>query len=129
MPQLMSFVELGGYPDLEPLYLRLGFQHQLFTSARKLIAALKRTDVAAVVVEFNYQTDFRDRTSSAESIIAAINVPQRCPICVLYREQERAQIDLLIQRFPFVMALPHPVDQTVLASTLAPFGDGHHTNH
>ena len=69
---LLSVVELGGYPNFQPLYQRLDYAVQQVNTSRKAIAEIKRSPPDVIVAEFNYQSDFRDRTSSLESLLAAV---------------------------------------------------------
>jgi hypothetical protein len=49
-----SIIESPLHPDLGPLYHRLGLAHQLFTSERKAIQALKTMPPDIVVADFIY---------------------------------------------------------------------------
>jgi ActR/RegA family two-component response regulator len=69
---LLSIVELGGYPDFRAIYERAGFKVETINSVRKAITALRTMKPDVIVAEFNYQSDFRDRTSSLESLLATM---------------------------------------------------------
>ena len=73
---LLSIVELGGYPNFSPLYQSLGYTTVVENRMRKAIAFLRRQQPDVIVTEFNFQSDFRDRTSSLESLLAVV---QRLP--------------------------------------------------
>ena len=81
---LLSIIELGGYPDLSPLYKKYGYQPNVVYSMRKALAAFKKTKPMVVVAEFNYQSDFRDRTSSLESLIAVAQRNVNIKLIVIY---------------------------------------------
>jgi hypothetical protein len=66
---LLSIIELGGYPDLSSVYKKHGYEPIVVYSMRKALTALKKVKPAVVVAEFNYQSDFRDRTSSLKKNI------------------------------------------------------------
>ena len=55
---LLSIIELGGYPNLSPLYKKHGYEPIVVYSMRKALVALKKMKPAVVVAEFNYQSDF-----------------------------------------------------------------------
>lgn len=74
--RLLAIVELGGYPNLLPLYQKLGFKADWVTSQRKARNYLKQQQPDLVVAEYNYQTDFRDRSSNLETLAAVL---QRYP--------------------------------------------------
>ncbi|WP_293648629.1 hypothetical protein [Thiolapillus sp.] len=63
---LLAIIELGGYPNLMPVYQRLGFDADLVTTQRKAKAWLKKKQPDVIVAEYNFQTDFRDRSSNLE---------------------------------------------------------------
>ena len=74
---LLSIIELGGYPNFTPLYHELGYEVAVETRMRKAISFLKRRTPDVIVAEFNFQSDFRDRTSSLESLLARVKTGQR----------------------------------------------------
>ena len=74
--QLLSIIELGGYPNFTPLYEELGYNVEIATRMRKALGLLKKQQPDVIVAEFNFQSDFRDRTSSLESLLAVV---QRLP--------------------------------------------------
>ena len=73
---LLSIVEIGGYPNFSALYSDFGYEVTVVPSMRKAIGFLKKRRPAVIVAEFNFQSDFRDRTSSLESLLAVV---QRMP--------------------------------------------------
>ncbi len=116
--RLLLIVELGGYPDFSPLYRDLGYTVEVVTSGRKAIAALKQRPPAAVVAEFNYQHEFRDRTSWLESVLATLQSLPDSRVVVVYHPEEAQQLQALQVRFPGFAALPHPVDAAALEQLL-----------
>jgi ActR/RegA family two-component response regulator len=115
---LLSIIELGGYPDFTALYERLGFEVVTVVSTRKALAVLKQTTPRVIVAEFNYQSDFRDRTSSLESLLAVVQQLPGTRVVVLYDPDQVHQLDRLRARFPIHEALPHPVDARRLEAAL-----------
>jgi hypothetical protein len=116
---LLSIVELGGYPNFTPLYEELGYVVVVEHSMRKAIGFLKKTKPAVIVAEFNYQSDFRDRTSSLESLLAVV---QRLPgtrVIVFYDREYLPQFDKLRARLPVHAAIAFPVEVDELKSCLA----------
>ena len=71
-PSLLAIVELGGYPNFTSLYARLGFEVEFVNSQRRAQAKLKKSVPDVIVAEFNFQSDFRDRTSNLESLMARL---------------------------------------------------------
>jgi hypothetical protein len=112
-------VELGGYPDFAPLYRELGFEVVVENRMRKAIGFLKRQKPDVIVAEFNFQSDFRDRTSSLESLLAVV---QRFPdirVIVFYDSEYAQQFERLRARLPVSDALAFPVKEGELRHMLA----------
>lgn len=119
-PTLLSIIEAGGYPDFAPVYRHAGYAVLTVGSVRKALTALKRSEPAVVVAEFNFQSDFRDRTSSLESLLATLQ--SRHPhtrVIVLYdRENEAAFEERLRSRWRIDAALAFPVEPEQMAVCL-----------
>jgi len=81
---LLAVIEFGGYPNFAPLYQKLGFTVRIERSVRKALAAIREAVPAAIVAEFNFQSDFRDRTSSLESLLAAVDRHPEVPVVVFF---------------------------------------------
>jgi hypothetical protein len=111
---LLSIVELGGYPDFGPLYKEYGYEVAVEKSMRKAIGFLKKQQPAVIVAEFNFQSDFRDRTSSLESLLAVV---QRLPgthVIVFYDKEYLPQFDKLRSRLPVHSAIAFPIERAEL---------------
>lgn len=118
LPLLVQVVELGGYPNFIPLYLRVGYRIETVNTGRKAIATLKKLQPEVVVAEFNYQFDFRDRTSNLESILAALQQQSGVKVVVFYDKAEQAQLDQVAERFPGFIAMSYPIDEAGLEAAL-----------
>ena len=87
--RLLSIIELGGYPNLTPLYKDLGFEVEIATRMRKALGILKKYQPDGIVAEFNFQSDFRDRTSSLESLLAVVQRLPATRVVVFYEKELR----------------------------------------
>jgi DNA-binding NtrC family response regulator len=115
---LLSIIELGGYPNFTPLYESMGYEVAVETRMRKALGFLKERQPDVIIAEFNFQSDFRDRTSSLESLLAAV---QRFPgtrVIVLYEKEFTLQFDTLRSRLPVYQALTFPVEAAMLQAAL-----------
>jgi DNA-binding NtrC family response regulator len=117
-PRLLAIVELGGYPNFVPLYERLGFQVDLVASQRKARSYLKERRPAVIVAEYNFQSDFRDRTSNLETLMAVLQRHPEVKVIVFYQEEYAPKLDVLRSRFAIHAALPFPVDAARLEGEL-----------
>ncbi len=115
---LMSIVERGGYPDFSPVYEQAGYRVIGFKSVRKAIQALKKESPQIIVAEFNFQSDFRDRTSSLESLLAVVERLPECKVVVFYEQEYSHQLERLLQRYHLHAILPFPIDTTQLAAVI-----------
>lgn len=125
-PLLLAIVEIGGYPNFTSLYESLGFRVIQVSSVRKAIAVLKKEHPAVIVAEFNFQTDFRDRTSNLESLMATLQRTgtENAPIglIIFYEKEHEVPLQRLYRSYPDITAsLTFPVDLELLQSSLAPF--------
>jgi DNA-binding NtrC family response regulator len=117
--QLLWVLEQGGYPNFSPLYQAAGFQVTTVTSTRKAIAYLKKATPAVIVAEFNYQSDFRDRMSSLESLLAAVQrAAAATKVIVFYERETQAQLDRLLTQFSVFATLAYPIDEERLRACL-----------
>ncbi|MDH5472435.1 MAG: hypothetical protein OEY61_06210 [Gammaproteobacteria bacterium] len=108
---LLSIVEIGGYPDFTMLYKSKGFQVDTANSMRKAIKILKRSRPDVIVAEFNFQSDFRDRTSSLESLMAAIQGYPDTRVIVFYEKEQRQQLDRLLAVYDVYQIMQFPVNK------------------
>jgi hypothetical protein len=114
---LLSVVELGGYPDFTVLYQRLGYSVVRETSMRKVLQFLKKNTPAVIVAEFNFQSDFRDRTSSLDSMMAVVQRFADTRVVVFYDREYAHQLARLTERFPLV-TLAFPITEAALEKAL-----------
>jgi hypothetical protein len=116
---LLSIIETGGYPNFRPLYESLGYRVVVETRMRKAIAGIRKQCPDVIVAEFNFQSDFRDRSSSLESLLAVV---QRLPgtrVLVFYDAEYQPQLYKLRERLPVHHALCFPVDEDELREILS----------
>jgi len=107
---LLAIVELGGYPNLAPLYRHLGFDTEVVSSQRKAQSFLKKRIPDVIVAEYNFQSDFRDRTSNLETLMARLQRHPEVKVVVFFQEEYRHKLDNLLSRFPVFEAIPFPVE-------------------
>ena len=115
---LLSITELGGYPDFRELYEKCGFQVEAVNSMRKALRSLKQNKYDIVVAEFNFQSDFRDRTSSLETLMAVIQQMDEIKVIIFYEKEYFHQFEKLRARFSFYAELAYPIDTQQLKAAL-----------
>ncbi len=119
MPRLLGIVELGGYPNLVPLYRSLGYEVDLVNSQRKARSYLKKAVPDVVVAEFNFQSDFRDRSSNLETLMSILQKYPQTRVLVLHMPEQAERVAALGERFDLAGTFSLPLDQDALARRLA----------
>jgi len=117
-PQLLSIVEIGGYPDFSDLYKQKGFAVEKADSMRKATKLLKKIKPAIVVAEFNFQSDFRDRTSSLETLMATVQQLPDCKVIVFYEKEQRSQLERLLAVFDIYSTMAFPIEESAISDVL-----------
>lgn len=115
---LLAINELGGYPDFTSLYEECGFQVVSVNGMRKALRNLKQNKYDAIVAEFNFQSDFRDRTSSLETLMAVLQQMEDIKVIIFYEKEYSHQFEKLQARFSFHAELSYPIDEVKLKSAL-----------
>ena len=116
--RLLSIVEQGGYPLYDKLYQHAGYQVTMVESMRKAVAFIKKKQPQVIVAEFNFQSDFRDRTSSLETLLASIQKYPDTRVVVLYDKENTEKLERLLAVQDVHSTLPYPIDEEALASAL-----------
>ena len=116
--KLLSITELGGYPDFSSIYQDNGFEVETVNSMRKALRSLKQNNYDVIVAEFNFQSDFRDRTSSLETLMAVIQQMDDVRIIIFYEKEYEHQFDKLRARFSFYAEFSYPIDEAKLILAL-----------
>lgn len=109
MPRLLAIIELGGYPNLLPLYKKLGFTVEVVNSQRKARTALKKDLPDVVVAEYIFQSDFRDRTSNLETLMAVLQRHPQVKVVVLYLPEQAEKLAILEARFRLSAKIAFPI--------------------
>ncbi len=115
---LLAISELGGYPDFSQLYRECGFQVDSENSMRKALRILKKNKYEVIVAEFNFQSDFRDRTSSLETLMAVIQQMDEVKVIIFYEKEYWHQFEKLRAHFTFHAELSYPIEPLQLKAAL-----------
>jgi len=112
---LNAFIGTAGY---KKLYQELGFSVVSEWAERKAISLVRKTPPAVIVADFYHQTDFRDRLSNLESLLAAVQSAPGTRILVFYEAAHQAVLDKVSARLRIDAALTLPVQEDRLRATL-----------
>ncbi len=117
-PQLLSIVEIGGYLNFTSLYEQKGFVVEQANSMRKATKLLKKIKPSVIIAEFNFQSDFRDRTSSLETLMATVQRIPDCKVIVFYELDQRPQLERLLAVFDVFFTIAFPIQEHTLSDAL-----------
>lgn len=113
--RLLFFVDEGGFDDFTPLFIEIGYRVDFVESQRKAIQLAKKNQYMAVVAEFNYNPEFRDRVSNIESLLATLESHSVDPnIIILYDKINIMQFEQLKKRFRINHSLNFPINKKEL---------------
>ena len=116
--RLLSIVEQGGYPLYDTVYQQAGYQVTMVETMRKAVAAIKKNQPDTIVAEFNFQSDFRDRTSSLETLLASIQKYPDTRVIVFYDQENTDKLNLLLAVREVHSTLTYPIDENALLAAL-----------
>lgn len=117
-PQLLMLNVFIGTAGYKKLYQELGFSVVSEWSERKAISLVRKTPPAVIVADFYHQTDFRDRLSNLESLLAAVQSAPDTRILVFYETAHQTVLDKVSARLRIDAALTLPVQEDRLRATL-----------
>ncbi|MGD8674149.1 MAG: hypothetical protein PVH86_12585 [Thiogranum sp.] len=117
-PLLLSVIEIGGYPNFTPLYKEAGFEVRVETRMRKAMSTIKKAKPRVIVAEFNFQSDFRDRTSSLESMMSVVERLPDTRVIVFYEKEYSHQFERLLAVHSFYRTFTFPVPEDELSVAL-----------
>ena len=121
---LLAITELGGYPDFRAEYQLAGYQLVAVNSMRKAISVLKKQSPELIVAEFNFQSDFRDRSSNLESLLATLQGKHaKTRILVFYEQEYVEAFRRLCERWTIDASIAFPIERKALANALAKLQD------
>ena len=116
--QLLAIIELGGYPNLISLYQRLGYAVEVVNTQRKASNYLKKQQPDVIVAEYNYQTDFRDRTSNLETLCAVLQKYPEVKLLVFYPQGHSREFTDFRRQHRVWQAIEFPVTQEKVMDVL-----------
>ena len=117
-PSLLMVNAFIGTANYKKLYQELGYAVVTEWSERKAIALVRKSPPAVIVADFFHQTDFRDRLSNLESLLATAQASPSTRILVFYEAAHQAALDKVSARLRIDAALTLPVQEDRLRATL-----------
>ena len=110
-----AFIGTAGY---KKLYQEIGYTVTAEWSERKAISLVRKSPPAVIVADFYHQSDFRDRLSNLESLLAAVQSAPNTRVLVFYEPAHQAVLDRVSARLRIDAAFTMPVQEDALRATL-----------
>ncbi|MDC9714299.1 MAG: hypothetical protein PSN36_00530 [Gammaproteobacteria bacterium] len=119
MPNLLFFVDEGGFEDPTALFIEQGFSVDFEDSQRKATKLAKKNIYQVLVAEFSHNPEFRDRVSNIESLLATLEGKSPdAKIIILYDKLNQPQLDQLKVRYHMDATLKFPIDNNLLRQSI-----------
>jgi len=118
-PVLLAIIEVGGYPDFTSVYESFGYEVIKAESVRKAVKLIKKHKPVVMVAEFNFQSDFRDRTSGLETLLSSAQGVADTNMIVFYEKEFSEHYQRFLQNYQVAASLTFPVDESQLHQALA----------
>jgi hypothetical protein len=91
---------------------------------RKTLGTIKTARPRVIVAEFNYQSDFRDRTSSLESMMSVVERLPDTRVVVFFEKEYSQQLERLLAVHSVYRTFAFPVPEDELYACVRALADG-----
>lgn len=112
---VIEFIEHAQYPAI---YKSLGFDVTTEWQVRKAVSLVRKTKPDVIIADFYFQSDFRDRLSNLESLLAATQLLNDFRVLVFYEPHNELALDRVRERMRIDVALPMPASEEAIKSVL-----------
>lgn len=117
-PTLLMVNAFIGTASYKKFYQEMGYTVVSEWSERKAISLVRKSPPAVIAADFYHQTDFRDRLSNLESLLAAVQSAPNTRILVFYEPAHQAVLDTVSARLRIDAAFCLPAKEDQLRATL-----------
>ena len=117
--KLLSVIEFIEHAQYPAIYQALGFDVTTEWQVRKAVSLIRKIKPDVIVADFYFQSDFRDRLSNLESLLAATQLLKDIRILVFYEPQNESILEKVRQRMHIDSALPMPATDEAIKAVLS----------
>jgi DNA-binding NarL/FixJ family response regulator len=117
--KLLAVIEFLAHARFPALYKSLGFDVTAERQVRKAVSQMRQLQPDVIVADFYFQSDFRDRLSNLESLLAAAQPFKETRILVFYEPQSVGALEHVRQRMRIDAALLTPVTDAAIEGVLS----------
>lgn len=116
--KLLSVIEFIEHSQYPAIYQALGFDVTTEWQVRKAVSLVRKIKPDVIVADFYFQSDFRDRLSNLESLLAATQLLADSRVLVFYEPANEHALARVRERLRIDAALPMPASEAVIKSVL-----------
>jgi DNA-binding NarL/FixJ family response regulator len=116
--KLLSVIEFIEHSQYPAIYKALGYEVTTEWQVRKAVTLIRKMKPDVIVADFYFQSDFRDRLSNLESLLAATQLLHEIRVLVFYEPQNEPILDKVRQRMRIDAALPMPATDEAIKAVL-----------
>lgn len=112
---VIEFIEHAQYPAI---YKTLGYEVTTEWQVRKAVSLVRKMKPDVIVADFYFQSDFRDRLSNLESLLAATQLLKEFKVLVFYEPANEHALTRVRERMRIDAALPMPATEEAIRAVL-----------
>ncbi len=112
---VIEFIEHAQYPAI---YKALGYEVTTEWQVRKAVSLVRKMKPDVIVADFYFQSDFRDRLSNLESLLAATQLLTDFRVLVFYEPHNAHALDRVRERMRIDAAIPMPATDEAIKAVL-----------
>ena len=112
---VIEFIEHSPYPAI---YKSMGFDVTTEWQVRKAVSLIRKIKPDVIVADFYFQSDFRDRLSNLESLLAATQLLTDFRVLVFYEPENEHALARVRERMQIDAALPMPATEQAIRAVL-----------
>ncbi|HQS58105.1 MAG: hypothetical protein B7Y56_04060 [Gallionellales bacterium 35-53-114] len=112
---VIEFIEHAQYPAI---YKTLGYEVTTEWQVRKAVSLVRKMKPDIIVADFYFQSDFRDRLSNLESLLAATQLLKEFKVLVFYEPANEHALTRVRERMRIDAALPMPATEEAIRAAL-----------
>ena len=115
---LLAMIEFVNHSKLPILYKEMGFNVTVEWQVRKAVSLVRKLKPDVIVADFYTQSDFRDRLSNLESLLATAQPFKETRILVFYEPNDASALERVRERLRMDAVLPTPVSDEGIKAIL-----------
>ena len=116
--KLLSVIEFIEHAQYPALYKTLGYEVTVEWQIRKAVSLIRKMKPDVIVADFYFQSDFRDRLSNLESLLAATQLLKEFRVLVFYEPHNLHALEKVRERMQIDAALPMPASEEAINAVL-----------